>query len=56
MGRPLGITGRGLRLAISRPGTASVAIPPAPSPPHLVTEAGDAIVTSDSDTIATESA
>ena len=56
MARPLGLTGRGLRLGISRPRTGSVPLPVPPSPPHLIAETGDAIVTGDGNTIATESA
>jgi hypothetical protein len=53
MARPLGVTGRGLRLGIGRPGTA-VVVPTSPSQPMLVTEAGDVIATESGDRIAVE--
>lgn len=53
MARPLGMTGRGLRLGIARPG-AVVAVPTPPAQPALVTEAGVAIVTESGVRIAVE--
>lgn len=53
MARPLGVTGRALRLGIARPGGVVVA-PAPPAQPTLVADNGDAIVTESGDRIAVE--
>lgn len=55
MARPLGMTGRGLRLGMARPGAVVVA-PTPPAQPLLVTETGSIVVTETGAGIATESA
>jgi hypothetical protein len=54
MPRPLGLTGRGLRLSPQLRVVAAAA--PPPSPTLLVTESGDLLVTESGDRIAAESA
>jgi hypothetical protein len=58
MPRPLGLNGRGLRLSAPRPLGSPAVTPPPPSPSavHLVTEAGDWLVTESGAPIAAESA
>jgi hypothetical protein len=54
MARPLGMTGRGLRLGIGRPGAVVATPTPPPAQPLLATDSGEPIVTENGDRIATE--
>lgn len=55
MTRLLGVTGRGLRLGLARPGATVVVAPTPPAQPLLITESGSILVTESGAGIATES-